>query len=237
MLPVARHLWHRVYLAIADLTWSVLALAALLHASISWALFAWAGDTALTDDLVDFAYFYVTTATTVGYGDLSPSSEGGREVALTFVLPGSIALFTAFLGKAVADLGGFWRRRMHGGGDYSGRTGHTIVVGWQGARSRQLVAMLSDECARDERTILLAPALEANPMPDRVDFVLAEGLSSLADYERAGSRGARSVIVRGDTDDDTLAATLAARAAAPGAHIVAYFEDEGAASLIVRHDA
>lgn len=131
MLPVARHLWSRVYLAIADLSWGVLIAAALIHATLSWALFAWAGDTVLTDDLVAFAYFYVTTATTVGYGDLSPSSDGGREVALVFVLPGSIALFTAFLGKAVADLGGFWRRRMHGGGDYSGRTGHTIVVGWR----------------------------------------------------------------------------------------------------------
>ena len=236
MMPVARHLWHRVYLAIADLSWSVLAVAALIHATLSWALFALAGDTDLTEDLVTFAYFYVTTATTVGYGDLSPSSDGGREVALAFVLPGSIALFTAFLGKAVADLGGFWRRRMHGGGDFSGRTGHTIIVGWQGTRSRQLVTLLSAECSRDERTVLLAPVLDENPMPDRLDFVLAAGLSSLSDYERAGARGATSVIVRGDTDDDTLAATLAARAAAPRAHIVAYFEDEGAASLIVRHD-
>ncbi len=236
-MPVARHLWHRIYLAIADLSWSVLALAGLLHATISWTLFTWVGDTALTKDAVTFAYYYVTTATTVGYGDLSPASDGGREVALAFVLPGSIALFTACLGKAVADLGGFWRRRMHGGGNYSGRTGHTIVVGWQGARSRQLIAMLSAECARDERPVLLAPRLEENPMPDRVDFVLADGLSSLADYDRAGASGARSVIVRGDTDDDTLAATLAARAAAPDAHIAAYFEDEGAASLITRHDA
>ncbi len=237
MLLVARHLWQRVYLAIADLSWSVLALAAVVHATISWALFVWAGDAELTRDAVTFAYFYVTTATTVGYGDLAPASDGGREVALAFVLPGSIALFTAFLGKAVADVGGFWRRRMHGGGNYSGRAGHTIVVGWQGARSRQLIAMLSAECARDERPVLLAPGLEENPLPDRVDFVLADGLSSLSDYERAGGRGARSVIVRGDTDDDTLAATLAARAAAPNAHIVAYFEDEGAASLITRHDA
>ena len=237
MPTVARHLWHRVTLAIADLSWSVLVLAALLHATISWALLAWAGDAELTSDAVTFAYFYVTTATTVGYGDLSPASDGGREVALAFVLPGSIALFTAFLGKAVADLGGFWRRRMHGGGVFSGRTGHTIVVGWQGARSRQLIAMLSAECARDERPVLLAPALDENPMPDRVDFVLAEGLSSLADYRRAGGAGARSVIVRGNTDDDTLAATLAARAAAPAAHIVAYFEDEGAASLVTSHDA
>lgn len=45
------------------------------------------------------------------------------------------------------------------------------------------------------------------------------------------------MIVRGNTDDDTLAATLAARAAAPTAHIVAYFEDEGAALLITGQDS
>lgn len=65
------------------------------------------------------------------------------------------------------------------------------MVGGQGARSRQLVAMLSAECARDERPVLLAPGLEENPTPNRLDFVLADGLSSLPDYARAGP-GARA---------------------------------------------
>ncbi|MEP3420600.1 MAG: ion channel [Erythrobacter sp.] len=236
-MPVIKNVWQRVYIAVATLSWFVLIAAFIVHALISYGVFVHAGEEGLTDSFLTFAYYYVTTATTVGYGDLSPSSGEGRLIALLFVLPGSIALFTAFLGKAVADIGGFWRRRLNGLGDYRLRANHTIIVGWQGGRSRHLLTMMMDDCPDAERMVLIAPDLEENPLPEQLDFVRAESLSSVATYERAGSAGARAVVVRGDSDDDTLAATLAAKAAAPNAHVVAYFDDERSAELITRHDS
>jgi voltage-gated potassium channel len=178
-------------------------------------------------------YFYMTTATTVGYGDLSPGSIGGRLAAVLFILPGSIALFTVFLGKVVSATGGFWRRRLQGNGDFSERVGHTLVVGWQGSRSRRLIEGLTlDQHPQTARTVLLARGLAENPMPDVLDFVVAEQLSDLPSYTRAGAGGAAVVVLRGADDDETLAATLAAHSAAPKAHIVAHFQEEGAARLI-----
>ena len=202
--------------------------------SLSYGLFVVAGEGALTSSAVTFIYFYMTTATTVGYGDLSPGSEawaGWRTVLV--VLPGSIALFTVFLGKAVSSIGGFWRLRLQGHGDYSERTGHALVVGWQGARTRRLIeGLLHDGRPGEARTVLLARSIAENPMPDAIDFVLAEQLSDLSSHARAGAAGAATVVIRGADDDETLAAILAARAAAPAAHIVAHFEDEGAAQLV-----
>lgn len=234
-MPLIANLWQRVYVAIAMLSWSVLAGCFLVHALLSYGLFRASGEAKLTESLVTFAYFYMTTATTVGYGDLSPASQAGRLANVLVVLPGSIALFTVFLGKAVSTISSFWRRRLQGHGDFSERSGHTLVVGWQGRRSRRIVeGLLKDGRGRGAGIVLLARGLAENPMPDAIDFVAAEQLSDRASFARAGASGARTLVIRGADDDETLAATLAAHSAAPGAHIVAHFQEDDAAAL-VRH--
>ncbi|PEQ14405.1 ion transporter [Novosphingobium sp. PC22D] len=233
-MPIFRGIWQRVYTAIATLSWSVLTIGFVGHALVSWLLLDLAGESDLTRDAVTFAYYYMTTATTVGYGDLSPGGQMGRLADIVWVLPGSIALFTSVLGKAISDIGGYWRKRLQGMGDFSERQGHTLVVGWQGARTRGMIEELGIEHNRGERIVLVASGLAENPMPDVIDFVQAEELSYLDGYARAGAARAASVIVRGDHDDETLAATLAVRGAAPQAHIVAYFQNDSAADLIRR---
>ena len=233
-MPLFETLARRVYLAVAEVTWATIALAALFHALVSWLLLALAGEGALAGNAVTFLYYYVTTATTVGYGDLSPAGGWGRIAAALWVLPGAIALFAALLGKTAQELGRLWRRRMDGAGDYGGRTGHTVVLGWQGGRTQRLIELLLADQPPGERIVLVAKSIERNPMPDALDFVRADALSTSRGGERAGLGGARAIVVRGDDDDETLAATLAAASAAPDAHIVAHFEDERAADLIAR---
>lgn len=224
--------WQRLYVAIATLSWGVLVLAVLVHMIVSWLLLWLAGETDLSGDAVTFAYYYMTTATTVGYGDLSPALPAGRLAAIIVVLPGGIALFTAFLGKTITAIGGFWRRRLQGHGDFSARQGHTLVVGWQENRSRQLVVGLAADSGGTARIVLVAPGLDTSPLPDLVDFVSTQSLADIDGLARAGAAGAATVVVRGANDDETLAATLAAEAAAPEAHLVAFFQDERAARLI-----
>ncbi|MEM7568061.1 MAG: ion channel, partial [Pseudomonadota bacterium] len=231
-MPFIENALRRAYIAIANLTWGTLGLAALIHIGVSYILLGLAAEEHLTGRPVDFLYYYVTTATTVGYGDLSPASAFGRWVALFFVLPGSITLFTAVLGKAITDLGEFWRRRMNGYGDYTGRSGHTVVLGWQGGKTRRLIDLLLADHPSGERIVLVSRDLEQNPMPDVVDLVRADSLSTRADLVRSGIATAGGALVRGRDDDETLAATLAAAAVAPDVHIVAYFEDERSAELI-----
>ena len=233
-MPVFKTVWGRIYVAIATLSWSVLVGAFILHAILSWALLHLTGETGLAGDFVTFAYYYVTTATTVGYGDLSPEGDTGRLVGALFLLPGSIALFTAFLGKAVNGVGNFWRRRLQGKGDFTQRSGHVLIVGWHGPRSLQLVEGLAKGSPGQEHAVLLAESLQENPLPELVDFVAAQSLSDLDAYHRAGAGGAATVVIRGMSDDDTLAGTLAAHAAAPNAHLVAHFQSEDAAKLIRR---
>ena len=233
-LVIVEQALRRVYVAIANLTWPMLSSITLLHTILSYVLLALAGESALVGNLVDYIYYYVTTATTVGYGDLSPQTASGRIWALFFVLPGSVAIFTATLGKAITDLSTIWRRRMNGLGDYSAYEGHTIVLGWQPVRTARLIALLKADNPSGDRIVLVAKALEQNPLPEEIDYVRADFLSTISALHRAGIGCADRVIIRGVDDDETLAATLAVSSLKPGAHVVAHFEDERAAELIAR---
>ena len=233
-LPIFEQALRRVYIAIANLTWLTLSSATLAHAIISYILLAIAGEITLTSGFTNYLYYYMTTATTVGYGDLSPQTASGRMWALLFVLPGSVAIFTVTLGKAFADIGAIWRRRMNGLGDYSTREGHTIVLGWQPIRTARLIALLKADKPTGDRIILVAKALEQNPLPDDIDYVRADFLSTLSALNRAGVEGADRIIIHGIDDDETLAATLGVSSFKPSAHVVAYFEDERTAELIKR---
>jgi voltage-gated potassium channel len=232
-VPLFIRLWQRIYLSVATLSWAVLGTLFFGHALICYILFAFAGEEKLTQSVIAFVYFYMTTATTVGYGDLSPGSDAGRLVNVLVVFPGAIALFTILLGKAIASISAFWRRSLQGLGDYSERTKHTLVVGWQGARTRQLLDGLLQDCPPNApRIVLLARGLNTNPMPDVIDFVHTEQLGDRSAFVRAGAEGTDTIIIRGESDDETLAATLAARSAASKAHMVAHFQEASAGDLI-----
>lgn len=227
-----RRSWQRIYYAVAMLKWSVLVTVILIHAAISYAVLAATGENELIADPWIYFYYYTTTATTVGYGDLSPQTVAGRTAAAIVILPGAIALFTAVLGKAVSDIGNQWRRGLEGKGNYSSRTDHLVIVGWQERTTMRLIESLLEDRTYHMRPVLMAAVIDENPMPEAIDFVFTERLSDPDSFARAGAAGARSILIRGATDDDTLAATLAARAAAPEVHIVAHMENEDTARLI-----
>ena len=233
-MPLFDALMRRVYVAIATVSWLALFAVAGAHAFVSYILLELAGENGITGGLVSFIYFYVVTATTVGYGDMSPTTAVGRIASIVVVIPGSIAIFTAVLGKAISDVSTIWRRRMNGYGDFSEREGHTIILGWQGVRTRRLIELLIADHDDGERIILVDKSLEQNPMPAVVDYVRSDALSTPSGQQRAGIGKAARVIIRGADDDETIAATLAASSSNSTAHIVAHFEDDRAVDLISR---
>nr|WP_304363696.1 potassium channel family protein [Jiella sp. LLJ827] len=227
----------RLYVALAELTWSAVVAITLLHMAGSWLLLALAGEDGLVGSPVDFVYYYIVTATTVGYGDLSPATPLGRMLASFIVLPGAIAIFTAVLGKLLSAVSNVWRGRMKGLGNYHDRSGHDIVLGWHEGSTRRLLELLAAERRTGEPpTVLLAKDLEQNPMPDAIDYVRVERLADPEGLRRAGAGSARSIIVRGANDDETLAAALVASAICDSGHVVAHFDFETTADIMRRQD-
>lgn len=121
---------------------------------------------------------------------------------------------------------------MKGKGDFTGQTGHTVLVGWEGASSERVIELLlQDETSNDNLIVICDATLDENPMQGKAAFVRGESLSSAALLLRAGVPGAERVLVRTSSDDLTLASVLAINQLRPAGHVVAHFNDSEIATL------
>lgn len=228
-------LYRLTYRYVVEMRWSVLALLGAGHFSVSWALAALVDPSAISSADV-FWYYYLVTATTVGYGDFAPTTVWSRLIAVLWIMPGAIALFTAAIAKAAQAMAESWRRNMRGGGDFSKLDGHIVLIGWRGERSERLIDQLADAIGQSSpEIVVVSDRLSQNPAPDRAHFVRAETMSDPKAFVRAGLGHAAAAVVMAETDADALAGSLAAAAEAPDLRIVAYFQDERMAELLKAH--
>lgn len=210
-------------------------LVVIAHLLASWILLLLTGEDELAKPEV-YIYYYLTTATTIGYGDYSPVTTWGRLFVAFWVMPGAVALFAAYLGKSTHLIVSWWRRGMQGKGDYSNLTGHFLILGWQGDDTSRMVELIIADTTRTERQIVLCTDEEIeNPLPDIISFVQGRTLSDQTVLKRAGVQTAGRIIIYGKTDDQTLATALAVDALKPQGHIVAHFEDERKGELLNSH--
>ncbi len=217
---------------VAEVTWPFLALCLAIHVGSSWlALAAFAEGEIASVGI--FPYYYLTTATTVGYGDFSPTTTGARYIAGFWIMPGAVLLFTAVIGKLIQAITDKWTRAMKGHEDYSDKHDHVVVFGWHGDRSRRLIKLLlAEEEASEQGLVLVSHSLTENPMPEAIHFIRVEALSSAEATVRSAVARAKVALVLGQDDDETLAAALAIGASPTAPRIIAYFQTTGPADLL-----
>lgn len=224
-------LLRRLYLAASELHPGILAVLLLIHMVTGY----WALRLAAEADLrapIAFVYWYATTASTVGYGDLSPKGDAGRLVAAFWVMPGGIALFTTAIARAFAGLSQRWRRRRMGLGDYSAMQDHVVLIGHDEARTPRMVAELAADGCRD---VVLVSTEDLPGDDPTFRYVRALSLVAVADLERAGIAKASRIVVYAANDAETLAATLAVVALNTAAHVVCFLRDADTARLLHVH--
>jgi voltage-gated potassium channel len=176
------------------------------------------GPESVLANLSNYTWWFVVTATTVGYGDISPATAGGRAVAVVIMLlgVGLIAITVAKIAEEVVDIG---KRRMRGLVKLNEER-HLVILGYRPGETEALVEELLGDANELENTIVLcASAPEENPIPDRVAYVRGD-LSSEDVLERACIAQASRVLVHGRDDNETLVVTLAVRSVNRRAHVV-----------------
>lgn len=224
----------RAFHAVADMHWRMLIGLIVFHAGSSWFLLALAGEVKLRP-MVDFLYWYATTAYTVGYGDISPQGAFGRLVTAIWIFPGAIAAFTTVVAKVLGSIGEIWRARRAGKGDFSGMTDSILLIGYDASRTPKMIEELCIEKRPSQSLVLLTRHTVAD-LDIRVRYVQSESLTSAAALGRAGAATASRVLVYASSDAETLAATLAVAAAVPpSAHIVCFFEETDNARILAQH--
>ncbi len=225
----------QLYARISGLSWETVLAMTVVHFAVSWGLIALVGGEKIVSGDI-FWYFYVTTSTTVGYGDYAPATAAGRAITTFWVMPGGIALFTTIVAKVVQQISEKWRKRLRGLASYENMTGHIVILGWHGAGTQRMVDHILGGQGEDEREIVLCSAeTTENPMPDQVRFVRAATLNTPDLLNRAAVANADFVIAFGHDDNETLAAALGAAAVNVEGHIVAYFDQQSFADLLKAH--
>ncbi len=218
------------------LEWTSLVILLVFHFLTSWILLALSKESLSSPDI--YPYFYIVTASTVGYGDFSPETPFGRLVASLWLIPGSLMLFAAFLGKIATLITREWRHTLRGEADMSNYLkDHLVIMGWQPDSTPHMINLIFGDQKREPRQVLLCSARPMeNPDPQRIEFVQGNSLTSRDLLERGALDKAARIIIQGDNDDNTLAAALAVTAINQTAHIVCHFHDASRAELLKAHE-
>jgi voltage-gated potassium channel len=170
-------------------------------------------------------WYFVITSATVGYGDVFPVSTGGRIVG-SFVVVGGIVTLTLLFTQLADALQSIRGRRTRGvvALDLSE---HVVLIGYWPGRTQRIVAELTAE-GRYQVALCAGDDVAENPMPDEPALHFVRGDLTREDVMvRACVDRARTVVIDGRDDNETLAIAVAVDHANPDVHLVAAVRDLG----------
>ena len=216
--------------------WYTIAILTLLYGVIAWLLLSAAGETALTDN-VDFFYWMAVTASTVGYGDLSPVTPAGKLIVAFYVIPMGLSIFAMVVGRIAAWVSHHWQRGLLGMKPLH-LENHILVIGWNEKKTLLLLDLLLKErdALPDKPDIVLCVRADIqNPMPDKIEFVKVDSFNRDEDMDKACVATAKTILMDNPQDDVTMTTALYCTNRNPDAHKVAYFTDDTLVPLLQIH--
>ncbi len=179
-------------------------------------LFAGAGAFAATQHL-DFGrslYWAVTTATTVGYGDVTPKNSAG-EVIASLVMLTTIPLFASSFALFAGSVASASLRRLLGVERRVATGGEVVVVG-----NHPAVPPAVAELVAAGREVVVVTTADRSSFSDDVHVVVADPTSEAA-VRRAKVERAAQVLVAGKDDASVLVSAVLVRQYAPDVPVIA----------------
>jgi len=219
-----------------DLRWQSIFIAIAIYFAASWLLLALCGETDITSGS-NFLYWIMVTASTVGYGDFSPTTAAGKLVTALFVIPLGLSIFGLVIGRIATFVSHHWRKGVLGLKTLNYKN-HILIIGWNGPRTLQLIRLLLKETdqSNPEQKIALTVLVDIeNPLPDKIGFVKVTSFSNVQEMQRSNVSQASCIIIDNPEDDVTMTTALFCAQQNPQAHIIAYFKDEQLGSLLKSH--
>lgn len=183
----------------------------------------------------NFAYWLVVTASTVGYGDMSPTTVAGKHVVSFWVIPFGLILFAMVLTRL-----GFYLSELALQGKKGLRMirtdGNCVIIGWNGSRTLRLIDLLLSASHGVREPIVLCVAVDIeNPLPGKIELARVESFTHVETMKRPRLDKANRIIIDTPSDDVTLATALFCQNASPDSHKTVYFQDDALGALLKLH--
>jgi voltage-gated potassium channel len=170
-------------------------------------------------------WYFVVTSATVGYGDVFPVSTAGRIVGL-YVIVGGIVTLTLLFTQLAGALQSVRGRRLRGVVPLD-LSDHVVLLGYWPGRTERIVAELTAE-GRFQVALCAWDDVSENPMTDNAAVHFVRGDLTHEDVmTRACVPRARTAVLDGRDDNETLAMAVAVDHANPDIHLVAALRDLG----------
>jgi voltage-gated potassium channel len=236
-MPILLRLKVFLHKQINDIGWgALLALGIALFACFHAGLNLFEPEGATIAEPKNSWWYFIITATTIGYGDYAAATTGGRICVALFGIVGGTGLFAAVIGKIAAAVMDFTRKGQIGMKSCENLAGHVVLVGWRGKESLRIVESILADPAMSDDVVLLDSEIAECPMPGRIRFVKATGLADPDALVKAGIKTASAALIHAGNDDATLAATVAVESLADEkCHVVACVPNQEQIRLIGMH--
>ncbi|PLR79388.1 ion transporter [Bacillus sp. V3-13] len=154
--------------------------------------------------IFDGIWWAIITASTVGYGDYSPESIGGRIVGILLILIGA-GLLSSYFVTITATTVKKHNEYIEGKAVYRGM-GHIIMIGWN-ERSREIIqSILNTDKHMD--IILIDETLKKKPLSMRQLHFIKGRAHQDEVLHRANINNADKVLITADQNKDELQADM-----------------------------
>jgi voltage-gated potassium channel len=170
-------------------------------------------------------YWSVTTATTVGYGDVTPHNTAGRIVAclvMITTIPTVGAVFALVAGATVIS----HIRRFFGMDNAIPSEPHTVIYG-----TNPVLGRVTEELTRSGDTVVLVASERPTSLDEDHHFLAGDPTDEQV-VRRSHPEHAQRALIAADTDADTLVTAVHVRALAPDLEIYALSQSPNVASAL-----